>query len=155
MSAPMLRKAARDLVPGDMVIFDGARAVVTHTEIDETQRVRFLFAMLGKRDYELTSTTQSPHSQFMVELPAGLTPVQAAADKLLLYARALRACAVNELVPRMSLDEGDALRVLLDELDPPKPPTLEEAIVLMRGMQSRARASDSDAIAKFLARVPN
>lgn len=159
MSAAKMMKPAQDLKPGDVFFFCGARAVVVHSEIDEAQRVRFWFAMMGTRDYELSSTTQAPDAQFTVELPVGLTPVQARADELLGYVKEFSAHLRGEEShwgPHFAANLQDTI----DELDPPKPPTLAEALSLLRKFESdRLTAEGYDkAIADmrtFLKRVPN
>lgn len=155
MSAAKMMKPARDLKPGDIFFAAGARAVVVYSELDETQRVRLLYALIGtrERDCELSSTNQAPGAQFTVELPAGLTPVQEAAETLLGYARLYLDQAAQRNVDCVEL------RALLDELEPPKPPTLEEAIAVLReltgplSLQSQYEKVREDA-RKLLARVP-
>lgn len=89
--------------------------------------------------------------------PAGLTPVQARADELL---EGLQ-IAMASLKGLRALPEDEAARLsaLLDELDPPKPPTLEEAIEVVRQLaKSAGTEKQYDALAAargLLKRVPN
>lgn len=155
------RKAARNLVPGDVCRTTDGRAVVLYARDIAGGRVELTLGMLGEFGAANEILTHAPDSQFTVEAPAGLTPVQAAADKLLGYALAYRDCAINDKVPSMTSYEGEALCVLLDELDPPKPPTLDETIKVLRKLEaaqwigSGALTTVFNEIRKLLARVPN
>lgn len=156
MNTKTMRKAARDLVPGDVVVYpDDVRLVVFAIDQSDPNSgappfTSIHWATLG--DYRPTKPLFcSPDSQFMVELPAGLTPVQAAADKL------LELCLeyfTNDSEKRHAAAYAE-LRALLDELDPPKPPTLQEAVALLRSMRGVLVKDSADAVNKFLARVPD
>lgn len=139
------RKAARDLVPGDVLLFGATRAVVTFVEPDP-DRTRFsVSVVLLGADEPVRVNPYLADSQFTVEAPAGLTPVQAAADRL------------HDLLRAATTVEHERERIaLLDELDPPKPPTLDEALALLRALVLKELGLDRamEAASKLLARVP-
>lgn len=94
--------------------------------------------------------------------PAGLTPAQAAADKLLCYARRLyESEGVDGREPMLSELGHKNLGLLLDELDPPKPPTLDDALAVLRQLDRDSKgwpATEGGALdnaRKLLKRVPN
>lgn len=159
LSAPT-RKATRDLVAGDVLVFDdkGRRVVILARPSSSPNHISVSSVELGAYNEDGIRINHFPlDSQFIVEAPAGLTPVQAAADRLLDSARTLLK-QVAEAPVGQRIDFGD-LRTLLDELDPPKPPTLEEALEVLRefagsvGVQVPTDSSYGRA-RKLLARVP-
>lgn len=95
--------------------------------------------------------------------PAGLTPVQQAAEKLkyslrwtLNFIETYAADAMGPATP-----EFNKVRALLDELDPPKPPTVEEALAVLRQLDRDSKgwaATEGGALdnaRKLLKRVSN
>lgn len=104
---------------------------------------------------ERSTWEKYPHDRvFDVERPEPLTPVQRAGDALAVLLRGLAEATMND--DRVEIRRGRAQRALelLAEIDPPKPPTLEEAVELLR--QLRYPSADSTVLPSvdaFLARV--
>jgi hypothetical protein len=154
MNTKTMRKAARDLVPGDIM----CGQVVLNARTTGSGRIELTLATLGGAA-DCGVQTHAPDSQFMVELPAGLTPVQAAADKLLDMLRDTHAICMGQGPQRYGRLDIEAL---LDELTPPKPPTLEEAINVLRNLTQNVRSAGPCATPcslvadaeRLLARVP-
>lgn len=155
MSAATVKKSARDLEPGDVLAFDDGRCVVTQLESSDFG-VKVHFTRCGDAA-DRSCGTFHLYKKFTVELPAGLTPVQQAADKLLGYAHTLSSM----------LESGDAqtsdndpmpreLRALLVELEPPNPPTIDEVVEVLNSIQinNGVSAVDMARVRKLLARVP-
>jgi hypothetical protein len=160
MNTKTMRKAARDLEPGDVLVYGEDRAVVTRTDVG-SHGVSISSVVLG--DDIVSVGRHSLDSQFKVEIPAGLTPVQAAAEKLLDFVEDYEIFLKNHdpEYEHATKERRAQLSALLDEVCPPKPPTLEEAVTVLRELVSPRNALHSkyekacEAAHALLARVPS
>lgn len=156
-------KAARDLIVGDVVEFarGGKAAVLRVPAVLRECRDRRVITFRKFSDNTMYDEAFHPDSQFTVHPVENISPVQAKAEELfnaLRWSFRFIETYAHEYMGPATL-EINKVRALLDELDPPKPPTLEEAIAELRSLTVAARYAGLSALVEgaenFLKRVPN
>lgn len=147
-----MEKLVRDLKPGDIFHEIGGkqRAVVLGAEAARSHSTRLTIISLlpefqpTEPKPEVCTVTWNSGSKVWLFTPT-LTPAQRYADELLRYTKMYESALRNPA-------EREQLRHLLHKIEPPAPPTLEEAIEVLRDLVSTPTALP--AAQALLARVP-
>lgn len=136
----IITKRADELKPGDILVTVDSRKVVMHTETsDGFAQVICSTVALGP----ISMSTAHPVDTLLdVEVP-DLTPAQERAEEL---AELLRRAVKWATTPRESSNWAAAARVLLDEIDPPKPPTLGEVLLALMDAEPLINMDPEDAV---------
>jgi hypothetical protein len=140
----LIKKRADHLVPGDIVVTQhppmpgsahGApmvtvRRVVLREDSVDDDTASFTLAVIGGPTVLTAATYFTPHEPVDVEVP---DPLVTAEELVMLV-------TCGHLVVDGGLAHPDRLPALLDRLDPPKSPTMDEVLAVLVNLEPKLRA---------------
>lgn len=127
----IIEKRFDQLEPGDVLPGDDGYALVVYNVVDNGPGAcRDVWCVEADRAAKVRSMTHKSSELFAVEC-RDLTPAQQHADELL---ELVRATSIHRSGPL-----SDRAQALIDKIDPPQPPTLDEALALLAAWPSASR----------------